>query len=74
MPSHSVVASATVSSSTRARLWFFFGTVAGVDDEAKLMLHGLEQHFVKIDKVENNRKLNDLLNTLEFKQVCIIVK
>lgn len=40
-----------------------------VDDEAKLTLHGLQQHFVKLDEVAKNRKLNDLLDTLEFNQV-----
>ncbi|MBW0501414.1 hypothetical protein O181_041129 [Austropuccinia psidii MF-1] len=45
-----------------------------VDDEAKLTLHGLQQHFVKIDEAAKNRKLNDLLDTLEFNQVCIFVK
>ncbi|KAA1117676.1 Suppressor of the cold-sensitive snRNP bioproteinsis mutant brr1-1 [Puccinia graminis f. sp. tritici] len=41
-----------------------------VDDEAKLTLHGLQQHFVKIDEAAKNRKLNDLLDTLEFNQVA----
>ncbi|PLW36299.1 hypothetical protein PCASD_15913 [Puccinia coronata f. sp. avenae] len=46
-----------------------------VKDNAKLTLHGLQQHFVKIDKAAKNRKLNDLLDTLEFNQVgCIFVK
>lgn len=40
-----------------------------VDDEAKLTLHGLQQHFVKIEEAAKNRKLNDLLDTLEFNQV-----
>ena len=41
-----------------------------VDDETKLTLHGLQQHFVKMDEVGKNRKLNELLDTLEFNQVC----
>ena len=41
-----------------------------VDDETKLTLHGLQQHFVKLDEVAKNRKLNELLDTLEFNQVC----
>ncbi|KAF8588465.1 P-loop containing nucleoside triphosphate hydrolase protein [Ramaria rubella] len=45
-----------------------------VDDEAKLTLHGLQQHFVKLEEVAKNRKLNDLLDTLEFNQVVIFVK
>lgn len=45
-----------------------------VDDEAKLTLHGLQQHYLKLDENEKNRKLNDLLDTLEFNQICIFVK
>ncbi|KAJ3089900.1 Suppressor of the cold-sensitive snRNP biogenesis mutant brr1-1 [Quaeritorhiza haematococci] len=45
-----------------------------VDDEAKLTLHGLQQHYVKLQEHEKNRKLNDLLDSLEFNQVCIFVK
>jgi hypothetical protein len=40
-----------------------------VDDETKLTLHGLQQHYVKLEEVQKNRKLNDLLDTLEFNQV-----
>jgi ATP-dependent RNA helicase UAP56/SUB2 len=45
-----------------------------VDDEAKLTLHGLQQFYIKLEEREKNRKLNDLLDTLEFNQVCIFVK
>lgn len=45
-----------------------------VDDEAKLTLHGLQQHYVKLQESEKNRKLIDLLDALEFNQVCIFVK
>merc|ERR1719375_1411720 len=45
-----------------------------VDDESKLTLHGLLQYFVKLDEKEKNRKLNDLLDALEFNQVVIFVK
>ncbi|CAH7669351.1 hypothetical protein PPACK8108_LOCUS3959, partial [Phakopsora pachyrhizi] len=45
-----------------------------LDNEAKLTLHGLQQHFVKINEAAKNCKLNDLLDTLEFNQVCIFVK
>lgn len=44
-----------------------------VDDEAKLRLHGLVQHFVKLSPKEKNRKLTDLLDTLDFNQVVIFV-
>ena len=40
-----------------------------VDDETKLTLHGLQQHYVKLEENGKNRKLNDLLDTLEFNQV-----
>ncbi|EEB09387.1 ATP-dependent RNA helicase Uap56 [Schizosaccharomyces japonicus yFS275] len=45
-----------------------------VDDETKLTLHGLQQHYVKLDEKAKNRKLNDLLDSLEFNQVVIFVK
>jgi len=45
-----------------------------VDDETKLTLHGLQQHYVKLDEAAKNRKLNDLLDSLEFNQVVIFVK
>ena len=45
-----------------------------VDDEKKLTLHGLQQHFVRLEESAKNRKLNDLLDSLEFNQVVIFVK
>merc|ERR1711928_60703 len=45
-----------------------------IDDEAKLTLHGLRQHYVKLKDSEKNRKLFELLNVLEFNQVVIFVK
>jgi ATP-dependent RNA helicase UAP56/SUB2 len=44
-----------------------------VDDETKLTLHGLQQYYIKLDEAEKNRKLNDLLDALEFNQVVIFV-
>jgi len=44
-----------------------------VDDDTKLTLHGLQQYFVRLDEGEKNRKLNDLLDALEFNQVVIFV-
>merc|ERR1712070_766450 len=44
-----------------------------IDDESKLTLHGLQQHYVKLAENEKNRKLNDLLDALEFNQVIIFV-
>merc|ERR1719260_186210 len=45
-----------------------------IDNDAKLTLHGLQQHFVKIQEKEKNRKLFELLDALEFNQVVIFVK
>lgn len=45
-----------------------------VDDESKLTLHGLQQHYVKLKDNEKNRKLFELLDVLEFNQVVIFVK
>ncbi|OLL25118.1 ATP-dependent RNA helicase uap56 [Neolecta irregularis DAH-3] len=45
-----------------------------IDDETKLTLHGLQQHYVRLEEREKNRKLNDLLDELEFNQVVIFVK
>jgi len=45
-----------------------------VDDETKLTLHGLQQYYVKLEEVAKNRKLNELLDNLEFNQVVIFVK
>lgn len=45
-----------------------------VDDDTKLTLHGLRQHFVNLKEAEKNRKLFDLLDALEFNQVVIFVK
>merc|ERR1719327_1540159 len=45
-----------------------------IDDEAKLTLDGLQQHYVKLAESEKNRKLFDLFDALEFNQVVIFVK
>lgn len=45
-----------------------------VDDDSKLTLHGLTQHYVKLKDNEKNRKLFELLDVLEFNQVIIFVK
>uniref|UniRef100_A0A915CDK2 RNA helicase n=2 Tax=Ascarididae TaxID=6250 RepID=A0A915CDK2_PARUN len=45
-----------------------------VDDEAKLTLHGLQQHYVKLKENEKNKKLLELLDQLEFNQVVIFVR
>lgn len=43
-------------------------------DDKKLTLHGLQQHFCKLTENEKIRKLNDLLDALDFNQVLIFVK
>jgi len=45
-----------------------------IDDEAKLTLHGLQQHYVKLKDSGKNRRLFELLDVLEFNQVVIFVK
>lgn len=45
-----------------------------VDEERKLTLHGLVQHYVKLSEEQKNRKLIDLLDALMFNQVVIFVK
>jgi ATP-dependent RNA helicase UAP56/SUB2 len=44
-----------------------------VDDDTKLTLHGLQQFYIRLTEEEKNRKLNDLLDALEFNQVVIFV-
>lgn len=44
-----------------------------VDADSKLTLHGLQQYFVKLDDAKKNRKLIDLLDSLDFNQVVIFV-
>lgn len=45
-----------------------------VDDEAKLTLHGLQQHYVELDEAQKTKKLMTLLDALDFNQVVIFVK
>ncbi|KAF2479374.1 P-loop containing nucleoside triphosphate hydrolase protein [Neohortaea acidophila] len=45
-----------------------------VDDEAKLTLHGLQQYYIKLGEAEKNRRLNDLLDQLEYNQAIVFVK
>lgn len=42
-----------------------------MDDEAKLTLHGLVQHYIMLHEEEKNRKLTDLLDALDFNQVRV---
>ena len=45
-----------------------------IDNSTKLTLHGLQQYYIKLSEGEKNRKLNDLLDSLQFNQVIIFVK
>lgn len=77
-PAHKQVMmfSATLSKETRVICKKFMQNPLEiyVDDEKKLTLHGLQQYYIKLDEREKNRKLNDLLDTLEFNQVIIFVR
>merc|ERR1739845_178578 len=68
--------SATMTTDTRALCKKFMQDPheIRVDEESKLTLHGLLQYYVKLEEKEKNRKLNDLLDALEFNQVVIFVK
>merc|ERR1711937_1055448 len=68
--------SATMTTETRALCKKFMQDPheIRVDEESKLTLHGLLQYYVKLTEKEKNRKLNDLLDALEFNQVVIFVK
>merc|ERR1712203_1079123 len=68
--------SATMTSETRGLCKKFMQDPheIRVDEESKLTLHGLLQYYVKLTEKEKNRKLNDLLDALEFNQVVIFVK
>lgn len=68
--------SATMSAETRALCKKFMTDPheIRIDEESKLTLHGLLQYYVKLTEKEKNRKLNDLLDALEFNQVVIFVK
>ena len=68
--------SATMSAETRALCKKFMQDPMEitVDDQTKLTLHGLLQYEVNLEETGKSRKLNDLLDVLEFNQVVIFVK
>ena len=68
--------SATMSQETRSLCKKFMQDPheIRVDEESKLTLHGLLQYYVNLNEKEKNRKLNDVLDALEFNQVVIFVK
>ena len=42
-----------------------------VDDESKLTLHGLVQHYTMLTEEQKNKRLMDLLDQLDFNQVLL---
>ncbi|KAF7261046.1 hypothetical protein EG68_01682 [Paragonimus skrjabini miyazakii] len=42
-----------------------------IENDSKLTLHGLRQHYVKVKENEKNRKLFELLDELQFNQVSL---
>jgi len=68
--------SATLSPETRAICKKFMQNPheITVESEAKLTLHGLLQYYIQLDEKTKNKKLIDLLDSLEFNQVVIFVK
>lgn len=45
-----------------------------IDNETGLTLHGLKQYHCKLEEAQKNRKLVDMLDSLQFNQVIIFVK
>ena len=45
-----------------------------IDNDSKLTLHGLKQHYIKLAEKEKNERLFELLDNLQFNQVVIFVK
>ena len=52
---------------------FLQATEIFIDDDTKLTLNGLLQYVVELEEAEKNRRLNDLLDALDFNQVVIFV-
>jgi len=44
-----------------------------VNQSSKLTLHGLQQYYIQLEEAQKNRKLVDLLDSLDFNQVVIFV-
>lgn len=68
--------SATLPEETRALCKKFMHNPLEIyiNEGAKLTLHGLQQYYVSLAENEKNRKLVDLLDSLEFNQLVIFVK
>ena len=44
-----------------------------IDNENDLVLHGLQQYYIKVTEDEKTRKLTDLLDSIDFNQLIIFV-
>lgn len=44
-----------------------------MDDESKLTLHGLVQHYTMLTEEQKNKRLMDLLDQLDFNQVATFI-
>jgi ATP-dependent RNA helicase UAP56/SUB2 len=68
--------SATISSEVRLICRRFTQSPVDIkiDNDRKLTLHGLQQHYIKLEEAGKNRKLIEMLDALEFNQVVIFVK
>lgn len=44
-----------------------------IDNENDLVLHGLQQFYIKVSEAEKTRKLTDLLDSIDFNQLIIFV-
>merc|ERR1719498_426954 len=68
--------SATMSDETRGICKKFMQSPheITVESESKLTLHGLLQYYCKLEEKQKNKKLIDMLDSLEFNQVVIFVK
>ncbi|RYG53742.1 DEAD/DEAH box helicase, partial [archaeon] len=44
-----------------------------VENDSKLTLHGLQQYYVKLTEAQKNRRLVDLIDSLDFNQVVVFV-
>ena len=42
-----------------------------ISSDSKLTLHGLKQYYCKLEEKAKNRKLSDILDSLEFNQVSL---
>ena len=61
----------TLHGLVQVRLWIFYSRLNLFNGISNI---DLWQHYIKLTELEKNRKLNDLLDALDFNQVVIFVK